>query len=98
MNNNVFEFGSTAWAEQHFGKVQLFDQRRTKRLVAISSRLAENKGQSLARLFDKWYDVKATYNLIKLPYMTPDVIQSNHREVVIQNIIDFEGDVLAIED
>lgn len=98
MNNNVFEFGSTEWAEQHFGKVQLFDQRRTKRLVAISSRLAENKGQSLARLFDKWYDVKATYNLIKLPYMTPDVIQSNHREVVIQDITDFEGDVLAIED
>lgn len=86
------------WAETNFGKTQLWNLRRTKRVVNVAARLAENKGQSLAKLFDSWYDVKATYNLLRHNTMTPDVIQAQHRELAFERMIEFDGDVLAIED
>jgi hypothetical protein len=98
MNSVKQSFEIDSWANNNFGSVQLFDRRRTTRLVNIAARLAENKGQSLARLFDNWYDTKAVYNLINLDIMTPDVIQDNHREVVKEDIINWKGDVLLIED
>jgi hypothetical protein len=98
MNTIQYEFGTNRWALNNFGNVQLFDLRRTRRLVSMAARLAENKGSSLARLFDNWYDTKAVYNLIKLDVMTPEVIQSDHRELTKENIINWEGDVLLIED
>jgi IS4 transposase len=86
------------WAEDNFGAVQLYDTRRTKRLKGMACRLAENKGSSLARLYEGWYDVKATYNLLKLNVMIPDTIQSTHRQLAVKNILDWSDDVLAIED
>jgi len=86
------------WAYKNFSNVQLFDKRRTKRLVSIAAGLAKNQGQSLACIFDSWYDTKATYNLINHDFMTPDTIQHEHRQLTITNIINWEGDVLAIED
>ena len=86
------------WAKENFGSVQLYDKRRTKRLTNIACRLAENKGSSLARLFDGWYDTKATYNLLKLNVMTPNNIQSSHRKLTTENMLNWPNDVLAIED
>jgi hypothetical protein len=86
------------WATQHFESAQLFNKKKVKRLIGIATRLAEAKGTSLARLFDSWYDTKATYNLLKQPVMTPDSIQNPHRDIAFQNIENWQGDVLAIED
>jgi len=86
------------WAEKHFGGVNLFNRTKTKRLVLIASRLAENKGVSLARLFDRWYDVKATYHLLNHKIMNPDKVQSEHRKLTFDAMASYEGDVLAIED
>lgn len=86
------------WAEKNFGNALLFNKKKVKRLVGIASRLAEAKGTSLARLFDSWYDTKATYNLLKEPVMTPDQIQNPHRKIAFKNIENWAGDVLAIED
>lgn len=86
------------WAIKNFGNAQLYNKKKVKRLVEIAARLAEAKGTSLARLFDSWYDTKATYNLLKQPIMTPDCIQNSHREIAFQNIENWSGDVLAIED
>ena len=74
----------------------IYDKRRTKRLKGIACRLAENKGSSLARLYEGWYDVKATYNLLKLNVMIPDTIQSTHRQLAVKNILSWPNDVLAI--
>lgn len=87
-----------AWAHNNFGNVQLFDKRRTKRLVDISARMAKNPGCSLASLYSEWYDTKAVYNLINQDIMTPDTIQENHRVLTNKNIKNWEGDVLLIED
>ena len=86
------------WAVRNFGAALLFNKKKTKRLVGIATRLSEAKGTSLARLYDNWYDTKATYNLLKQPVMTPDSIQNPHRELAFQNIEKWPGDVLAIED
>ena len=98
MNKYKHEFEANLWALNNFSSVQLFDRRRTKRLIDIAAKLGQNKGQSLACLFDKWYDTKAVYNLLKLDIMTPDVIQEPHRELTKKNIINWENDVLLIED
>jgi hypothetical protein len=87
-----------AWATKNFGNALLFNKKKVNRLVKIGTRLAEAKGTSLARLFDNWYDTKATYNLLKQPVMTPDSIQNPHLEIAFQNIVNWSGDVLAIED
>jgi IS4 transposase len=86
------------WAIKNFGNALLFNKKKVNRLVKIGTRLAEAKGTSLARLFDSWYDTKATYNLLKQPVMTPDSIQNPHREITFQNMENWSGDVLAIED
>jgi hypothetical protein len=86
------------WAIKNFGNALLFNKKKVKRLVEIATRLGEAKGTSLARLFDNWYDTKATYNLLKQPVMTPNSIQNPHREIAFQNIENWSGDVLAIED
>lgn len=86
------------WAIKNFGNALLFNKKKVKRLVGIATKLAEAKGTSLARLFDNWYDTKATYNLLKQPVMTPNSVQNPHREIAFQNIKNWSGDVLAIED
>jgi hypothetical protein len=98
MKSNITKQEYLIWAENNFRGVQLYDKRRTERLINIATRLAENKGSSLARLFDSWYDTKATYNLLKLDLMTPDIIQSSHRQLVNNDILNWPNDVLAIED
>jgi hypothetical protein len=98
MEINTNKSRTLIWAEENFGDVQLYDKRRTKRLANIACRLAENKGSSLARLFDGWYDTKATYNLLKLNVMTPNTIQSRHRQLTMKSMLNWPTDVLAIED
>lgn len=89
---------AASWANKNFINAPLFNKKKVSRLVNIATRLAEAKGTSLARLFDNWYDTKATYNLLKQRVMTPKNIQSPHREMTFQEIINWPGDVLAIED
>ncbi len=98
MNASIDKSTILDWAEKNFGTVQLFDKRRKKRLITIAERLGENKGSSLARLFDDWYDVKATYNLLRLNLMTPKTIQSTHRNLAYEDMLNWPKDVLAIED
>ena len=86
------------WSEKHFQGVALFNKKKVARLVKISTRLAEGKGTSLARLFDSWYDTKATYKLLNEKVMTLDTIQEPHRELAYESIEQWKGDVLAIED
>ena len=98
MNMIKNECDIDVWAYNNFGNVQLFDKRRTKRLVDISARMAKNPGCSLASLYPEWYDTKAVYNLINQDVMTPDTIQENHRILTNKNIGNWQGDVLLIED
>lgn len=98
MKYTEMETATFCWAKQNFGSVRLFNKTKVNRLINIASKLAENKGVSLARLFDNWYDVKATYNLLNHSFMTPDTIQSEHRKLAFEAMENYDGDVLVIED
>lgn len=94
----ISTINATAWAEQNFRTARLFNRKKVDRLVQIASRLAEGKGNSLAQLFNRWYDTKAMYKLLRESVMKPDIIQDSHRELTYSNIENWDGDVLAIED
>ena len=64
MSQSSVTLEAVVWSKNNFEKVPLFNKKKSARLVQISSRLAENKGTSIARLFDNWYDTKATYKLL----------------------------------
>ncbi len=86
------------WAEENFSKVNLLNQKRTKRLVDIANRLAKNESGSLSRLYDSWYDSKATYNLFNKSVMKPEIIQSSHQASTWDKINHWDGKVLLLED
>ncbi len=98
MHTTRYEFDTGMWAYKNFGKVQLFDKRRTRRLVDMATKLAMHPGQFFSSLYTKWYDIKASYNLLDQNVMTPDTIQSNHRALATQNMLNWHGDILLIED
>jgi hypothetical protein len=98
MHTFKHEFDTDIWAHENFGNVLLYDKRRTQRLVGIANRFAKHPGQSLARLYPEWYDTKAVYNLINQNVMIPDTIQENHRALTNENISNWNGDILFIED
>ncbi len=98
MHTTRYEFDTGMWAYKNFGKVQLFDKRRTRRLVDMATKLAMHPGQFFSSLYTKWYDIKAPYNLLDQNVMTPDTIQSNHRALATQNMLNWHGDILLIED
>ncbi len=91
MNKNVIK-----WAEKNFGDLPFTDIRRTKRVTKLASQMAKNPGESIPRLNESFYDVKATYDLFKHEEATPDVLQATHRRLVQQAVKD--GEYLLIED
>ena len=50
-----------AWAQMEFGRVELADQRRTKRLVRVAARLAEYPSGTLPSAFAAPKELKAAY-------------------------------------
>jgi len=85
------------WAEQHFSDLDLGDSRRNQRAITVASAMAHKPGKSIPQLFDRWYDVKATYELFARPEATPDELQATHRDWVSQ-VISQPGEYLLIED
>ncbi len=66
------------WAETQFGGCQLGDQRRTKRLVEVAVKVAENPSGSLPEQMGPWSDVKAAYRLLDRPEVTFSALAGPH--------------------
>lgn len=56
-------FDAGVWAEQQFGRCELGDRRRTKRLVQMAQQVANNPSASLPDQTETWGDLKAAYRL-----------------------------------
>jgi hypothetical protein len=85
------------WAERHFSGAALSDVRRVDRVQSIAEAMAARPGKSLPQLFAHRYDMKATYDLFKVPEATPDNLQVGHRECVWK-AIEQPGVYLLLED
>lgn len=85
------------WAQKNFEGLPFTDLRRTNRVVKIASQMAKSPGESIPRLSENFYEVKATYNLFKHEEATPDLLQATHRKFVQQSI-ENDCEYLLIED
>jgi len=86
-----------AWAEKHFGEVDLGDPRRNQRTVTIATAMAIDPAKSIPQIFINRSDVKAAYTFFRHSEATPDNLQEAHHEVVVEQMHK-PGRYLLLED
>lgn len=86
-----------AWAAQQFQGTRFKHCARRRRLILFARALAEQPGMSIPQLFDRKYDIDATYDFLDQPEVTPDTIQVGHRRLV-KGELRKPGRYLLIED
>jgi hypothetical protein len=86
-----------AWAQTHFAGATLAHPARNRRVQLIAAAMATQPGLSIPKLFTRWYDVKAAYDMFDHPEATPDHIQAGHRRWV-RDQLSRPGEYLLIED
>ncbi|NJL28846.1 MAG: hypothetical protein HC897_13620, partial [Thermoanaerobaculia bacterium] len=59
------------WATSQFSGIDLGDARLEKRTIHVAAAMAGRPGVSIPRLFVKWGETKAAYNLFAHPSATP---------------------------
>src|SRR5215831_17100760 len=69
-----------SWAERTFGRVHLYDLRRTRRAVQAATRLAENPLGSLPAQMQTWKATKALYRWLGEPDITFAALMQPHME------------------
>jgi hypothetical protein len=85
------------WARTHFGKVDLGNFSRNRRVETIAAAMATSPGVPTPQLFARTYDVKATYTLYDHDTADPDHLQQGHRAWV-QDQLAQPGTYLLLED
>ena len=85
------------WARIHFGKVELGNFSRNRRVETIAAAMATNPGVLTPQLFSRTYDIDATYTLYDHPTATPDHLQQGHRAWVHDQLAR-PGTYLLLED
>ena len=85
------------WATQEFGGAELHDERRSRRLVKVATRLAAGPHGTLPKSFDKWSEMKGAYRLLENPEVTREAILAPHQARVRQECRR-PGEYLFVED
>jgi hypothetical protein len=85
------------WARREFALAELGDQRRTDRLVEMSSRLAQCPTGTLPLAFPDWKDLKAAYRFLNHLEFGPEEVQEPHRQQTLAACRE-PGEYLVIED
>jgi hypothetical protein len=93
----IKEAETLSWSRRNFAGAELSDIRRVDRVIKIAEAMARMPGESIPRLFDREYDIRATYRLFKLAESTPDNLQAGHRENVLLEL-EKPGVYLLLED
>lgn len=93
----LFSEDVTTWGEEHFSDALFSHRRRSERLITLACAFAAQPGKSIPKMFDRPYDVKATYTFLNHPEATPDNLQAGHREQVMEALHQ-PGEYLLIED
>jgi hypothetical protein len=86
-----------AWAERHFGEVDLGDIRRNERATTIATGMARNPDRSIPQMFLNTYEIKAAYRFFRHPEATPENLQEAHSELVREEL-QKRGRYLLLED
>lgn len=86
------------FGEMHFGKAQLGDVRRTKRLVYSADCIRRHPGSTLPDKFKSPADLKAFYRLCHCDEVTHAAVLTPHREFVLEQISRLRRDILVLHD
>ena len=87
----------SAWAEEEFRDAQLYDLRRTRRLVRVASALAACPSGVLSRALEDWAELKAAYRLFAEEDVTYEEVIAPHWQHTRQ-ACENPGDYLLVED
>jgi hypothetical protein len=85
------------WAEQELNHAQLGDQRRTRRLITVTTGLALNPHGTLPASFPEWKDLRAAYRLLAEREVTHGKILAPHFHRVAEACRS-PGQYLLVED
>jgi hypothetical protein len=85
------------WAEHHFGKSELGDKRRTRRLVEVAAAMAQNPHMSLPKQLPDWSDLIGAYRFLSNPGVDPQKILAPHHQLVRQEACGYPV-VLCVQD
>jgi hypothetical protein len=69
-----------SWSSLTFGKVNLGDERRRRRVVQLAACLARNPEKTLPQALGRWSRIKAAYRSLSSPRMTHDSLTRPHFE------------------
>ena len=89
---------ASSFGKVNFGKAQLGDQRRTKRLVKLTDRMCQRPGGTLPQKFRDPADLKAFYRLMDCDDVTHEAILNAHRQSTLAKIADKKSTVLILHD
>jgi len=87
-----------SFGETHFGKAELGDKRRTKRLVAVADALVRHPGGTLPEKLTAAGELDGLYHLMKQPTVTHATILASHFALTQQRIAQRSGATLVIHD
>jgi hypothetical protein len=76
----AFTLETKTWAQEQFGKCQLGDLRRTKRLIEVAQHVANHPAGSFPEQMEDWGDLKAAYRLFDAEEVTFAAIATPHWE------------------
>lgn len=85
------------WALTEFGAAELGDQRRTERLVATATVLAEHPQASLPEACGEAAQLKGAYRLLENPAVTPGGMLASHVQQTLERV-QGAARVLAVQD
>jgi hypothetical protein len=85
------------WAAEEFGKAELGDKRRTKRLVQLAAQRASRPNSSIGQSCGSKAATKAAYRLLDNEDIEAEAIQNSHRRATMERM-KAERVVLAIQD
>lgn len=70
-----------SWARRTFEECELGDRRRTRRLIQVAERIAENPAASFPDQLESWAQLKAAYRLFDADDVTLQTIATPHWEL-----------------
>jgi hypothetical protein len=68
------------WAQEQFGKCELADKRRSKRLAKTAAKVAANPSASFPEQMGSWADLKAAYRMFDTEAVTFQAVVQPHWE------------------
>ena len=87
-----------SFGEMNFGKANLGDQRRTKRLVHVADAIVRHPGGSLPEKLRSPKELAGLYHLVNCKTVTHESVLAPHRDTTLQKITEHDGPILVIHD